>query len=162
MIHETEIRRRDRSLSREEATALLDAGEYGILSTVGADGQPYGVPLNYVRDGETLLLHGALEGRKIEHLRNDDRVSFCVVGLAETVREKFTTRYESVIVSGRAELIEDFERKAEMLRKFCKRFAPKNKSNHAEATEKFLTKFLDQTAVILVSLESISGKAHRH
>ncbi len=157
MINDTGVRRRDRSLSREEATALLDAGEYGILSTAG----PYGVPLNYVRDGETLILHGALEGRKIEQLREDSRVSFCVVGLAETVREKFTTRYESVIVSGRAALVEDAARKADLLRKFCARFTPENKPNHTEATEKFLANFLDQTAVILVSLETMTGKAHR-
>jgi len=42
----TDMRRKDRALSEEEAQALLDRTEYGVLSTVGGDGRPYGVPLN--------------------------------------------------------------------------------------------------------------------
>ncbi len=58
-----EMRRKDRETSEEEACQLLAAGEYGVLSTVGADGEPYGVPLSYVyRDGE-IFFHSAPEGR---------------------------------------------------------------------------------------------------
>ena len=41
------MRRKDRQVSDEEAMAYLKAAEYGVLSTVGPDGEPYGVPLTY-------------------------------------------------------------------------------------------------------------------
>ena len=41
-----EMRRKDREISEEEACQLLATGEYGVLSTVGSDGEPYGVPLS--------------------------------------------------------------------------------------------------------------------
>ena len=36
------MRRKDRQVSDEEAMAYLKAAEYGVLSTVGPDGEPYG------------------------------------------------------------------------------------------------------------------------
>ena len=41
------VRRKDREIELQDALALLAAGEYGVLSTVGRDGRPYGVPLSY-------------------------------------------------------------------------------------------------------------------
>jgi nitroimidazol reductase NimA-like FMN-containing flavoprotein (pyridoxamine 5'-phosphate oxidase superfamily) len=40
------MRRKDRELSAEEAGRILAKGEFGVLSTVGTDGQPYGIPLS--------------------------------------------------------------------------------------------------------------------
>ena len=42
------LRRKDRGISHQEAVELLDKVEYGVLSTVDKNGQPYGVPLSYV------------------------------------------------------------------------------------------------------------------
>ena len=51
------MRRKDRQVSDEEAMAYLKAAEYGVLSTVGPDGEPYGVPLTYaVEEGACLPL----------------------------------------------------------------------------------------------------------
>jgi nitroimidazol reductase NimA-like FMN-containing flavoprotein (pyridoxamine 5'-phosphate oxidase superfamily) len=42
-----ELRRKDRGMTEAEARDLLERGEYGVLSTRGPDGAPYGIPLNY-------------------------------------------------------------------------------------------------------------------
>ncbi len=154
------IRRKDRAISPEEAFALLDAAEYGVLSLVDADGSPYGVPLNHARVGNTLILHGSTTGRKMDCIRRESRVSYCAVGKTEPVREKFTTRYESVIVSGRAELVEEPEQKMKWLLRLCERFAPEEKPNHLDAAKAFADRFMNETAVILVAMESITGKAN--
>ena len=39
------MRRKDRETTEERAYEILKNGEYGILSTIGEDGYPYGVPL---------------------------------------------------------------------------------------------------------------------
>ena len=38
------MRRKDRETTEERAYEILKNGEYGILSTIGEDGYPYGVP----------------------------------------------------------------------------------------------------------------------
>jgi nitroimidazol reductase NimA-like FMN-containing flavoprotein (pyridoxamine 5'-phosphate oxidase superfamily) len=94
------MRREDREVDEQEARSILIKGQYGVLSTVGADGVPYGVPLSYVyRDGE-IYIHSAPEGRKVENLSPGAHVSFCVVGNTELQPEMFSTRYESAIASG--------------------------------------------------------------
>ena len=97
------IRRKDREISSSEALALLERGEYGILSTCGPDGQPYGIPLSYCVLNNAIYFHCALEGRKLLNSAVENRVSFCVVGKTEILPDHFATRYESVITSGRVE-----------------------------------------------------------
>lgn len=41
-----EIRRKDRALSESNAIKILEKGSFGTLSTIGADGYPYGIPIN--------------------------------------------------------------------------------------------------------------------
>lgn len=151
------MRREDRALTHEESLSLLDAVEHGVLSTVGPDGSPYGIPLDFVRDGEMLILHGAAEGRKVDNIRHEGRVSFCVIGKTEVVPSKFTTRYESVIVSGRAEWIDDEARKTASLIKLCERFTPDN----MEAAKKAIAAMIKQTGVLVLHMETITGKANR-
>ena len=38
-----ELRRKDRSITNDEAITILNKAEYGVLSTVSPDGKPYGV-----------------------------------------------------------------------------------------------------------------------
>ena len=151
------VRREDRVMSEAEAIALLNVAEYGYLSTIGSDGVPYGLPISFVYDDNTLILHCALEGRKIDNIRHEDRVSFCVVGKTLVQPAQFTTRYESIVVFGRAEMIEDAERKAALLMKFCEKYTPL----HLEAAEKAISGSLYRTAVIVINIESVTGKAKR-
>lgn len=51
------LRRAERAMPRDEALAVLDAAEFAIVSTVDDDGMPYGVPLSFVRRGDTLYFH---------------------------------------------------------------------------------------------------------
>ena len=53
------MRRKDRSLPKDEALSLLENGEYGILSTVGQDKEPYGTPLSYALGDNCIFIHGA-------------------------------------------------------------------------------------------------------
>jgi len=58
------MRLKDRQMSKESVIELLERGKYGVLSSVDEDGQPYGVPVNYVFDGnESIYFHCAREGR---------------------------------------------------------------------------------------------------
>lgn len=95
-----EMRRKERQTSGQEARELLTSGEYGVLSTVDAAGEPYGVPISYVYRGEEIFFHSAPEGRKLDNLAPGARASFCVVGATQVIPEMFGTRYQSAIASG--------------------------------------------------------------
>jgi len=151
------IRRRDRELTEAEAWALLEQAEWGVLSTMDAQGWPYGVPVNHaVVDGD-LIIHCAVQGHKLDNLAFNAKVSYCVVIQAETLPLELATRYASAIVFGRAELLTDDQAKREALRAFGLRFA----WEHPDLVAREIEKDLFRTAVLRISIDRVTGKARR-
>lgn len=137
--------------------ALLKRGEYGILSTSDKGNRPYGIPVNYVLMEECIFFHCATEGQKLENITANHGVSFCVVGKTELIPEKFSTRYESVVVSGNADVVEDEVTKKKALRALVAKYAP----DHIAAGDAYIDKLKDQTTVVRVEIESLAGKARK-
>ena len=94
----TAMRRIDRQVSTEETIRILEKCEYGVLSTVNQEGYSYGVPLSYIYKDGSIYFHSANDGYKLKNIAGNGKVSFCVVGQKQSMPEKFTTSYESVIV----------------------------------------------------------------
>jgi len=150
------LRRADRGLSTEQAAEILQRGEYGILSTVSADGQPYGVPVSYAFDGEAVYFHCAPEGHKLENLAANPRVSFCVVGATEVLPDKFSTRYESAIVFGAAWELAGADKHAGLTR-----LLEKYSADFMEKGETYIQQDIEKTRVFKIELDALSGKARR-
>lgn len=151
-----EMRRKDRKSDLSEAKELLKNGEYGVLSTAGENGYAYGVPLNYVYLNDSLYFHCATEGEKLKNILYNNKVSFCVVGKACILPEKFSTKYESVIVFGRANEVSDEEKKAALLE-----LIHKYSSEYMEKGRDYMEKAFKVIKVIKIDVEHISGKATR-
>ena len=147
-----------RFISQDEALSILEAGSYGILSTA-LSGEPYGVPVNYFysKQGDCVFFHCALTGRKLNNIKNNARVSFTVVGWEKAVPEKLTTCFESVILSGNAQIVTDEVEKTEKLLLFCKKFAPDFNN-----IDKVIAKMLPKTAVVKIMIERIKGKRNEN
>ncbi len=153
---ERPVRRKDRESSAEEACELLSGGEYGVLSTVGPEGEPYGVPLSYVyREGE-IYFHSAPEGRKLENLSSGALASFCVVGATEVLPEKFSTRYESAIAEGEIRELVGAEKIA-ALGWLVEKYAPQ----FVKEGEEYIASSQEKTRVFAMRVRHISGK-RRH
>ncbi len=105
-----ESRKPEKTLSESEMKEILTTAEYGVLSTVGEDGYPYGIPVNFVYDGENLYFHGAKEGHKVDNLRFSNKVAFTVVVDTQVLPKEFNTKFRSVIVFGKAMIATDEER----------------------------------------------------
>jgi uncharacterized protein len=151
------LRREDRRLDDAAAMALLKRGEYGILSTVDENKHPYGIPVNYVVMEDSVFFHCATEGQKLENITANNGVSFCVVGKTELIPEKFSTRYESVVVFGHADVIQESVLKLNALRALVAKYAP----DHIAAGETYIDKLMDKTAVVRITIEHMAGKARR-
>lgn len=105
-----ESRKPEKTLSESEMKEILTTAEYGVLSTVGEDGYPYGIPVNFVYDGKDLYFHGAKEGHKVDNLRFSNKVAFTVVVDTQVLPKEFNTKFRSVIVFGKAMIATDEER----------------------------------------------------
>lgn len=151
------LRRKDRRLDDTAAMALLERGEYGILSTSDKNNQPYGIPVNYVVMDGSIFFHCATEGHKLENITTNQGVSFCVVGKTELIPEKFSTRYESVVVSGNAEVVEKPGLKKTALRDLVAKYAP----DHLASGDAYIGQLMDQTTVVRISIDHLAGKARR-
>lgn len=149
------VRRRDRLMTQERAVELLQSAEYGVLSMSTPDGEPYGVPVNFVWDGNnTLYIHCAPEGRKLRILEANSRVSFCIVGNVHLLPGRFTTTYESVVVEGNARLLESDEAKIGALRLLVRKLAPQ----YASRGDKYIMGSLHRVNIIAVDADKFSGK----
>ncbi|MGC1375440.1 MAG: pyridoxamine 5'-phosphate oxidase family protein [Anaerolineales bacterium] len=150
------IRRADRALTDEQAIEILQKGEYGILSTVSPDGQPYGAPVSFAMADHALYFHCAVAGHKLDNLASNPLVSFCVVGATEILPDKFATRYESAIVFGKARELTGDEKRlglAELLKKYSPDFIEKG--------ERYIDGDIAKTRVFKIEIETLSGKARR-
>ena len=151
-----EMRRKDRELETSEALELLTKGEYGILSTIGEDGYPYGVPVSYVYFNNIIAFHCATKGHKLENLEHDSKVSFTVVGDTRPLPEKFSTNYESVIAFGKAEEALEDEKK-EILLEIIKKYSP----DFLDEGKDYIRKSADHSKVFKIGIEYITGKKRR-
>ncbi len=151
-----EMRRKDRALETDDALEILTKGEYGILSTIGENGYPYGVPINYVYYNNIIGFHCAIEGQKLENLGQESRVSFTVVGDTNPLPEKFSTNYESVIVFGRAEESSEDEKK-EILIELIKKYSP----DFLDKGKDYVNKSSKHSKVFKINIDHITGKARK-
>lgn len=136
--------------------AVLEAGEYGVISSVGNDGQPYGIPVSYAIHEGAIHFHSAMEGRKIDNFRANEKVSFCVIGKTEVLPEKFSTRYESVVVFGKITVLEG-EEKTRSLQSLITKYSPE----HINEGDEYIQALHERTKAISISIDEISGKARR-
>jgi nitroimidazol reductase NimA-like FMN-containing flavoprotein (pyridoxamine 5'-phosphate oxidase superfamily) len=151
-----EVRRKDRETSVDAARELLGNGQYGVLSTVGPSGEPYGVPLSYVyRDGH-IYFHSAPEGRKLDNLVPNARASFCVVGATEVLPAQFSTRYQSAIASGEVRELEG-EEKIQALVWLVEKYAPE----FLQQGKEYIASAQQKTRVFALHVRHLTGKQRR-
>lgn len=153
-----QMRRKDRAISLEEIKEILFCGEYGILSTMGEDGWPYGVPVNFAYDGENVYFHSTCAmSHRNANLAYLSKVCFTVVGDTQLLPEKFSTKYESAMVFGEAAVVEDFAEKKAILEMLVEKYAP----DFWESGAAYIVKACGQTEIYKITPEKITGKARR-
>lgn len=149
-----EMRRKDKCMEQEAMLDVLKSTEYGVLSTIGEDGYPYGVPVNYAYDDGTIYIHGTgFMGHKNSNLSYSDKVCFNVVRNAEVLPSDFNSRFESVVVFGSAKRADENKVKG------LKLLIDKYSQDFQEAGMKYIEKALDKVLVYEIKVESMTGKA---
>lgn len=118
------MRRFKQELDREECIEVLKQEPRGVLSVLGDDGYPYGVPLDHwynEADGK-LYFHGAKTGHKIDAMKRCDKVSYCVMDKGWRKEGDWALNIRSVVVFGRLRPVDDPAKTAEICTNICRKF----------------------------------------
>lgn len=153
------MRRSGQSLSGDEIGRILKKCDTGVLAVCGDDGYPYAVPVNFVYDGEAgvIYFHCARDGHKLDAIRRDEKVSFCVVGKDRVMPEKFATEYESVILFGRASLVEDSAEKRAALEMIVQKYS----ADYVKEGEDEIQRFWDRVGIVRIQIDHMTGKSSK-
>jgi uncharacterized protein len=142
---------------RETVCSILDTA---FVCHVGfsVDGQPFVIPTNFGRSGDTLYLHGSAASRMLKTLSGGVPVCVTVTHVDGLVlaRSAFhhSVNYRSVVILGKAQLVEDPAEKMEALRIFTEHVMKGRWSDVRIPTEQELK----ATIVLSLPLEEVSAK----
>lgn len=150
-----EMRRNRQQLNAQQCEAIINRGSSGVLAVDGDGGYPYAVPLNYVYYSGKLYFHCAVSGHKLDAIKRNPRCSFCIIGSEQTVPEKFTVLYRSVIIFGKAAAVEDEAEKFAAVSALALKYSP---DEPAESREAEIKGEWSRLCIVSLTPEHISGK----
>ncbi len=148
------MRRKKQLLPFVETENILRNATSGVLAVSGDDGYPYAVPLSYAYENGKIYFHCAKEGHKIDGIRGDEKVSFCVVDKDQVVPEKFTTFFRSAIAFGKARIVSEDALKRHALELLVKKYSPGFEVAGAEE----IRRDFETVCVVEVAVDYLSGK----
>ncbi|MBQ9910152.1 MAG: pyridoxamine 5'-phosphate oxidase family protein [Lachnospiraceae bacterium] len=154
------MRRKDRQLEDAETISILENGEYGVLSTVTEDISPYGVPLNYAFDAESMTIYmhcSSAGGQKTDNLRFCPKACFTIVYKTELMPEDFGTKYWSANVFGNVSIVDDTDEKQKGIEAILRKYSP----DHVEKGLEFIRGTFDRFSILKLDIRMISGKARK-
>ncbi len=157
------VREADRAVyDRETVYRILDEG---FLCHVGfvVDGQPFVIPTSYGRKDANLYIHGSAASRMLRQMQKEEGAPVCItVTLLEGLvlaRSIFnhSMNYRSVVVLGKATLVDDPEEKLEALRILSEHILPGRWADSRQPNERELK----ATSVLRVPIEEFSAKVRQ-
>jgi hypothetical protein len=142
---------------RDAVEGILRECPVGRLGTVGGDGYPMVKPLNFVYLDGRIYFHSAGEGEKMADMARDDRVCFEVdvpVAFVKAAGDPCGAGclYRSVIVRGRAHVVEERDERLKALERLMEKYQPEG-GYGAFPEEK-----LALTAVVRIDIVEMTGK----
>jgi len=150
-----ELARKKQALSTEACLDILRKEPRGVLSVIGDDGYPYGMPMNfwYCDDDGKIYFHGGKCGHKIDAIKACDKTSFCVYDSGWREEGDWALHIQSVIVFGRVELLTDREKTIDVSRQLSLKYTPDAAYIDAEIAD-----YADATLAFALTPEHMTGK----
>ena len=124
------MRRTDKEVgSREEINAII-RGSHVCRIALAMDNMPYILPVSFGYDGESIYLHTAKEGKKINYFKNNNNICFEFERNVKLVKDtkiacKWTFFYESVIGFGKIHELESLEQREVGLNRIMSQYSGK-------------------------------------
>ena len=150
-----EMLRKKQQLPEEECIEILKNELRGVLSVIGVDDYPYGMPINhfYCEEDGKIYFHSGRKGHKIDAMKRHDKASFCVYDQGFRREGEWALNIRSVIVFGRIEFIEDKEKIYEIARRLSYKF-----TDDEEYIEREIVRSGPGTLMFALVPEHMTGK----
>jgi hypothetical protein len=150
------MRRKDKEITdTRQIEDILNKGKFCHISMAKMD-EPYLVTVNYGYMKNCIYFHSAPEGQKIDMIRKNPKVCFMVytddkIVPGENPCRDWSMKYRSVVGSGKAIILKNPEEKDEGLNILMDHYSKKGPFEFNE-------KNLEETIVVKIEIEKISGK----
>ena len=148
------MRRSDRAVTdKKEIEGILARAQVLYLGISDEDA-PYTIPVCFGCEEDTLYVHSAPAGAKIDLMRTDPRVGFAAhadlaIAAGETACD-FTASAASVVGRGTARIVEDAKERIRGLNAIMRHYGAAQPTYRQES--------LARTCVIAIDIDSIRGK----
>ncbi len=144
------------TLKSHGSDQLLKEAQVGRLATCSGD-QPYIVPISFVYEDGRIIFHGARTGKKMDNIAANSQVSF-EVDESEFVPDddpcRLHWKFRSVVVSGKARVLEDPDEVVSALQLLVEKYAPgKGMLISRERTESY-----DNLALVEIIVEELTER----
>ena len=149
------MRRFKQEITQEQCVEILKQEPRGVLSVMGEDGYPYGLPINFVYDesNRKIYIHSAKQGHKIDALMQNDKVSLCVYDKGFRKEGEWPLNIQSVIVFGTIQMISDPDITTEKVRLLALKYYP-----DAESAEEEIRKSVAHVQLLELTIDHMTGK----
>ncbi len=152
------MRRKDKEIIDEKV--MISIIEKAIVCRVAMcwQDEPYVVPMNFGYRDSCIYLHSAREGRKLDILRNNNKV--CIefdvdVELVQSQKACNTSmKYKSVLTFGKAVILKDIAEKKEALDSIMHHYY----NHYSLSAFHYPGEALEKVIIIKVKVEKMTGK----
>lgn len=150
-----EMRRFKQQISTEKCIEMLKKEPRGVLSVLGDEDYPYGMPINFYYDEQDgkIYFHCAKQGHKVDSLNKHDKVSFCIYDQGYQEEGQWPLHINSVIAFGRIKMVEDYEKTVEKSRMLGLKYYPT-----AESVEEEIKRDVSRVQLLEMTIEHMTGK----
>ena len=150
-----EMRRKNKQLTRGECIELLKNETRGVLSVLGDEGYPYGMPMNHFYNEEdgNIYFHCGSGGHRADSIEKCEKVSFCVYDKGYRKEDEWAFNVKSVIVFGKIEVINDIQAVAKIATGLSHKFTQDD-----EYIRKEIELHASRTLLLRLTPEHICGK----
>ena len=150
-----EMRRMPQALTKEECIEILKEEKRGVLSVIGDNGYPYGLPINHYYNEEDgkIYFHSGKIGHRVDAMRACNKASYCVYKNVGADPGSWIQNYHSVHVFGTIELIEDIDE----IEKICRDISHKFTDDEAYIDDE-VKSALKATLCFAITIENMTGK----
>ncbi len=150
------MRRFKQQVSEEECYRILTEEKRGAFSVIGDDGYPYAIPVNFYFDenDRRIYIHCAGSGHKMDAIQNCDKVCFTTWNQGYKTEGNWEWNATSVVVFGRASLVEDRALLEDRLRKLATKYYP----TQEEVETEIRSPSMNVVRLISIEVEHMTGK----
>lgn len=149
------MRRFKQQISEAECIRILKEEKRGVLSVMGEDGYPYGIPMNHwynPEDGK-LYFHGAKSGHKLDAISANNKVSYCVYDAGYRKEGEWALNVNSVVVFGRISLVTDEKMAGWICENLCRKF-----TDDEDYIQYELRNSLPRVQCLEITIDHMTGK----